>query len=184
MKQLKQDQIMSTIMEAIFELKELSGKNNSLPNIIMFLISIISTTADLMEIEYPGTAVASYIYTEIEAAMKIEGIKGVRNFLNKNGSINYSVSGIAENDMEMAMNYVGQELGVTLFKVVNEIPRPLRGKEILLRGIEVLLGNVLYGKFKEDNPHKLMDAISEHVHLGLKDLETKIKQFPSKNSKK
>lgn len=183
MDQLKHQKIISTIMQALLELKQLSGKDNGLSNIIMFLITIISTTADLMELEYPGV-VTSYIYTEIEAAMKIGGLRAVRDFQIKHGSINYSVSDIGENDMEKAMNYVGQELGVTLFKVVHEIPLPLRGKEILLRGIEALLGNVLYGKFKEDDPHKLMDLISEHVHTGLKNLETKIKQFPSKNLQK
>lgn len=183
MGQLKQDKIIKTIMEAILELKQISHKDNCLSNIIMFLITIISTTADLMELEYPGVA-TPYIYTEIEAAMKIGGLRAVRDFQIKNGSINYSISNIGENDMEMAMNYVGQELGVTLFKAVHEIPLPLRGKEILLRGIEALLGNVLYGKFKEDDPHKLMDLISEHVHMGLKDLETKIRQFSSKNSNK
>lgn len=180
MDQVKHQKIISTIMQALLELKQLSGKDNGLSNIIMFLITIISTTADLMELEYPGVA-TSYIYSEIEAAMKIGGLQGIRDFQIKHGSTNYSISNIGENDMEMAMNYVGQELGVTLFKVVHEIPLPLRGKEILLRGIEALLVNVLYGKFKEDDPHKLMDLISEHVHMGLKVLETKIKQFPSKD---
>jgi len=176
-----QSEIMGVVINTLLELKKLSGKNNSLSNIIMFLITIISTTADLMELEYPGVA-TSYIYTEIEAAMKIGGIRGVRDFQIKNGSINYSVSDIADDDMEMAMNYVGQELGVTLFKAVHEIPLPLRGKEILLRGIEALLANVLHGKFKEDNPHKLIDSMCEHVHMGLKDLESRIKQFPIKKS--
>lgn len=73
------------------------------------------------------------------------------------------------------MNYVEQELGITLFKVVHEMPLPLRGKEILLRGTEALLANVLYGKFSEDQPHKLLNSICEHVHLGLKDVEMRIK---------
>lgn len=41
-----------------------------------------------------------------------------------------------------------------------------------------MLANVLHGKFSEDQPHKLLDSICEHVHLGLKDLETRIKKFP------
>ena len=107
-------------------------------------------------------------------------LRAIREHQIKNGSSHYSVANIAPDDLEMAMNYVGQELGVTLFKVVHEIPLPLRGKEILLRGIEALLANVLHGKFSEDQPHKLLDSICEHVHLGLKDLETRIKKFPER----
>lgn len=100
----------------------------------MFLIGIISTCADLMELRYPGVAI-QYIYTEIEAAMKLGGFSEIRDHQIKNGSSHYSAANIATDDLETAMNYVRQELGITLFKVVHEIPLPLLGKEILLRGI-------------------------------------------------
>lgn len=181
MKKAKKDpnKLTETMISVLMPLQELCNEDHDLSEISVFLIGVISTCADLMELKHPGVA-TQYIYTEIEAAMKLGGLRSIRDHQIKNGSSHYSVANIAPDDLETAMNYVGQELGITLFKVIHEIPLPLRGKEILLRGIEALLANVLHGKFSEDQPHKLLDSICEHVHLGLKDLETRIKKFPER----
>jgi len=173
---------------ALQQLQHLSDPNLSenediLIDLPILLTGIITTCADLMEIDYPGIA-TQYIYTEIEAAMKLGGLHAIRNYQLKHGSRNYSVSNIADNDMETAMNYVGQALSTTLFKVVQEVPLPLRTKGLFLHGVEVFLANLLHGKFAEDNPHKLLDSMCEHVHAGLKDLESRIRKFPDKGVRK
>jgi hypothetical protein len=63
----------------------------------------------------------------------------------------YSVSNIEPDDMTTAMNYLGQELSTAFFKGLHELPMSLRKPEMLLRGIEALLTNLLIKKF--DNPH-------------------------------
>ncbi len=82
--------------------------------------------------------------------------------------LRYSVSQIADDDMEAAMNYIGQELGSALSKAVNELPMPLRQQETHLRGIEALLSNVLNQRFT--NPHEILDTLCEHVRMGLDSL--------------
>jgi len=90
------------------------------------------------------------------------------------GSVNYSVSNIAEDDMETGMNYLGQQLTTALFKGLHELPMPLRNQEMLLRSVEVLLSNLLNEKFKDD-AHRLLDSFCEHVHMALTDLESRKK---------
>ncbi|MGI9214620.1 MAG: hypothetical protein ACR2HS_02895 [Gammaproteobacteria bacterium] len=63
------NKMLELMTSTLLELKNLSDKDNTLSTIVMFLISIISTAADLMELECSGVA-TQYIYTEIEAAMK------------------------------------------------------------------------------------------------------------------
>jgi hypothetical protein len=110
-----------------------------------------------------------------EAAAKMCGIRAIRKQQLELGAINYSVSNIQGDDKETAMNYIGQELATTLFKVIHELPLPLRSLEMFLRGIEALLSNLLNQKFQDHNPHKVLDNFCEHVHMALNDL---------KNSKK
>jgi len=181
----KLTEIINISLQQLQDLSDpkLSRDSNILTDLPIFLTSIITTCSDLMEIDYPGVA-TQYIYTEIEAAMKLGGLRAIKDYQLKNGSRNYSVSNIADDDLETAMNYVGQALSVTLFKVIQEVPLPLRTKELLLHSVEVLLTNLLHGKFAEDKPHKLLDSVCEHVHIGLKALESRIKQFPDKGVKK
>tara|TARA_B110000879_G_scaffold208822_1_gene295201 strand:+ start:73 stop:351 length:279 start_codon:yes stop_codon:yes gene_type:complete len=83
----------------------------------------------------------------------------------------YSLSDIEPDDATKAMNYVGEKLSVILFKSICELPTELRTEEMMLRGIEALLGNLLNQKFS--NPHDILDSFCEHVHSSLKDLETR-----------
>lgn len=72
--------------------------------------------------------------------------------------------------MTTAMNYLGQELATTLFKALHELPMPLRKPEMLLRGVEALLTNLINQKF--DNPHNILDSFCDHVHMSLTDIES------------
>ena len=127
----------------------------------------MSTAIDIAKIGHPGAGI--YLYSEIEAAAK-EGNYSLIKETQGRGGCSYSVSNLEPDDRVGAMNYVGQELGATLFKAVNELPLALRKDEIFLRSIEVLLGNVLHSKFNE-NSHNILDSLAEHVHMGLSDLD-------------
>ena len=132
-----------------------------------FLLGVVSTSVDLIELSSPGSA--PYLYADIEAAAKAGGLQAIKQAEAVGGTIHYSVSSIAPDDMDRAMNHVGQELGTTLFKVIHELPLPLRKPETMLRGIEVLLANLLSQKFK--NSHAILDGLCEHVHMALTALE-------------
>jgi len=54
------------------------------------------------------------------------------------------------------------------------LPLPLRSSEVLLRGMEALVSNLLNQKF--DNPHQILDSFCEHVHMSLDDLESRGKR--------
>ena len=160
---------------ALFELKtltELDGSNKQalFDNVKLFLTGVMSTAIDLVEIEQPGSATA--LYAEIEAAAKIGGLRAIVDFQNTHSERTYSVSQIADNDMETSMNYIGQELGTTLVKSVNELPMPLRQPETYLRGIEALLGNVLNQRF--NSPHDILESFCEHVHMALDSLKRSV----------
>lgn len=148
------------------------GKNQSelLEQINLFILSVISTAADLVEVSIPGGG--AVIYTEVEAGAKMKGIKSIAAALQKN-SPHYSVSNIDSNDMPTAMNYIGQQLIITLTKAIYELPQPLRNVETQLRGIEALLANFLNQSF--DNPQDILDSFCEHVHMALNDLNGKPK---------
>lgn len=160
-----------TMTQALFELKALTELEHSRSQDLFkfvktFLIGIISTSIDMVEIEQPGISTA--LYAEVEAIAKMGGLRAIADFQNKYSDRSYSVSQIAEDDMEAAMNYIGQELGSALSKAVNELPMPLRQQETPLRGIEALLSNVLNQRFT--NPHEILDELCEHVHMSLDSL--------------
>ena len=98
-----------------------------------------------------------------------KGLNAIKNVQSANGLLGYSVSNIEPDDMTTAMNYMGQELGTALFKALHELPISLRKPEILLRGIEALLANLLSQKF--DSSHQILDSLCEHVHMTLDDLK-------------
>lgn len=50
-----------------------------------------------------------------------------------------------------ATDYMGQQLGIALFKALHELPLPLRDEEMVL---EALLANLLDQKFKQYNAKK------------------------------
>lgn len=161
-----------TITNALFELRALTELDTSSPQELFgfvktFLMGIISTSVDLVEMQQPGIATA--LYAEVEAIGKMGGLRSIAEFQDKFSDRTYSVSQIADDDMEAAMNYIGQELGTTLIKSMNELPLSLRQPETALRSIEALLGNMLNQKFT--NPHDILDSLCEHVHLALDSLE-------------
>lgn len=182
------DKLQGIMTDALLQMQVLIASDENrredyLSAINLFLTGVISTAADMAEVIFPGSS--SYVYTEIEAASKEGGLRAVRDAQAKGRS--YSVSNIAPDDFGEAMNYIGQELGITLFKHIHDLPVPLRKPEMLLRGIEALLGNVLDQKFGEafgEDPHKILDSLCEHVHMALKDLKTRreVAKAQEKNS--
>ncbi len=133
----------------------------------VFLLGVISTVVDLVEIENPGSA--PFIYADVEAAAKAGGLRSIKEMQDVTGSMHYSVSNIASDDPVTAMNYLGQELSTALFKGIHELPLPLRKPEMMLRGVEALLANLLSQKFS--NSHDILDSLCGHVHMALSDLE-------------
>ena len=68
------NKLAETMVSVLMPLQKLCNEDHDLSDISVFLIGIISTCADLMELKYPGVA-TQYIYTEIEAAMKLGGLR-------------------------------------------------------------------------------------------------------------
>ena len=132
-----------------------------------FLLGVVSTSIDLIELSSPGSA--PLLYADVEAAAKMGGLRAIKEAQKQMGSPHYSVSNIEPDDMETAMNYLGQELGTALFKSLHELPLPLSKPEAMLRGIEALLANLLNQKF--NNAHDVLDSLCEHVHMALTALE-------------
>lgn len=168
------DELNQVMTTAIFQLqkivtKDLVKKHNFLSVVKLFLSSIISTAGDLVELAEPGSA--QIMYADLEALVKAGGFRAIRKQQADQGSTNYSVSNIDDNDPTTAMNYLGKELSTTLFKAIHELPMPLRSPEMLLRGIEALLANLLNQKF--NNAHEILDDFCGHVHMALDDLKIK-----------
>lgn len=171
-KQNVYDELKIIMTDALLQMRTLveSGAAESvdfLSSLKVFLIGVISTAAGIGETFTEGAS--SWLYAEIEAAAKNGGVDIIQK---KTASKNqYSVSDIAPDDYANAMNYVGQALSTTLFKAIHELPTPLRKPEMLLRGVESLLGNLLHQKFS-DNAHDILDSLCEHIHMALDDLES------------
>lgn len=167
------DELSQVMNNALFQLQHLVNQNQSqqpdfLGIIKTFLLGIISTAVDLVEVTRPGST--PILYADLEAAMKMGGLREIAKVSSNHGTAHYSVSNIDENDMASGMNYIGQQLSVTLFKSLHELPMPLRNQEMMLRSVEVLLANLLNQKFT-NNPHQILDSLCEHVHMALTDLE-------------
>ncbi len=164
------------ITQALFKLKDLVDNDEEYEMdyhqvVTLFLQGIISTSIDLAELHYPG--VSPMIYADIESSSKLGGLRAIAKMQSENGSISYSVSDIGAHDKTTAMNYLGQQMSTTLFKGIHELPLPLRNQEMLVRGVEALLANLLNTKF--DNPHAVLDNFCEHVHMALNDLTVRVK---------
>jgi hypothetical protein len=159
-------QVMTTVHELI---DSESQGNNLVPIINLFLLGVVSITVDLVELDFPGSA--PLIFAEVEAAAKSGGLRAIKAMQSTNGHSYYSVSGIEPDDMATAMNYLGQELSIALFKGMHELPTTLQKPEMWLRGIEAMLANLLSQKF--DNPHEVLDSLCRHVHMALVDLESR-----------
>lgn len=110
----EQKQIMT---DALLKMSKLSeSKSKTSPQYLemtkMFLIGIMSTAADLAEVQSQGAS--HWLYAEMEAAARNRGLEGIVNA----GGASYSLSDINENDLPMAMNYIGQNLSTALFKSI------------------------------------------------------------------
>ena len=167
------DEINQVMLNAFMKLQtlvdnDLSQKDNFLLIVQKFLLGIVSTVVDLVEVSLPGSA--PLIYADVEAAAKLGGLRAIVKWSSDYGSPHYSVSNITEHDMTAAMNYMGQQLTTALFKGLHELPLPLRNQEMLLRSVEALLANLLKQKF--DNPHRILDSFCDHVHMALNDVES------------
>lgn len=166
------DELNKIMAGSLFQLKKLiendpEQKLDLLSAVKVFLLGVISTAVDLLEIENPGSA--PLIYADVEAAAKAGGLRSIKKMQDVTGSVHYSVSNIDADDPVTAMNYLGQELSTALFKGIHELPLPLRKSEMMLRGVEALLANLLNQKF--NNPHDILDSLCEHVHMALSDLQ-------------
>jgi hypothetical protein len=157
---------------SLFELKEaivddLDNNHDLISIVQVFLLGVMSTSVDLVEINHTGSA--PIIYADVEAAAKEGGMRSIEKMKKETGSTTYSVSKISPDDMTAAMNYLGDKLSSTLFKGLYELPMPLRKTETMLRAIEALLANLLNQKF--NNAHVILDDLCAHVHMALNDLE-------------
>jgi len=165
------DELNKIMADSLFQIKKLTDKDHEqkldlLSMVKVFLLGVISTAVDLVEIESPGSA--PFIYADVEAAARAGGLRSIKKMQDVTRSVHYCVSNIGANDPVTAMNYLGQELSTALFKGIHELPLPLRKPEMMLRGVEALLANLLSQKF--NNPHDILDSLCEHVHMALSEL--------------
>lgn len=173
------DDLRTIMTRSLIEMQTLVENNvvkevDFVPMASLFLIGLMSTAADLAEVVTRGSA--AYLYSEVEAAAKNGGLRSVVKAQEQGGN-KYSVSDIAPDDLPAAMNYLGQELGAALFKHIHDLPKQLRTVEVLLRGVEALMTNLLHQKFNApENPHEILDSFCEHVHMALDDLAKKQKK--------
>ena len=139
------DELNKIMVDSLFQIKKLIDKDTEqqvdlLSTVKVFLLGVISTAVDLVEIENPGSA--AFIYADVEAAAKAGGLRSIKEMQDDTGSMHYSVSNIASDDPVTAMNYLGQELSTALFKAIHELPLPLRKPEMMLRGIFIIISTL------------------------------------------
>jgi|TARA_R110002167_G_scaffold184717_1_gene385180 hypothetical protein len=139
------------------------------PLIATSIVGLVSTLADLAEIENEGSA--TYLFKEVEAGIKEGGISKIKQIQDEKGSAQYSISDLEPHDLAGGMNYVGGRLSVTLAEAIHELPLPMRKPEMFLRAIEALLANLLSQKF--DASHEVLDQLCEHIHMSLRDLQSR-----------
>ena len=168
------DELKTIMTDALLQMRMLSESGaienvDFLNAIKVFLLSIISTAAGISEAITEGGA--TWLYSEIETATKQSNLDFIQTKTTSKNQ--YSISDIEPDDFPSAMNYIGQALSTTLFKSIHELPQSLRKPEMLLRGVESLLGNLLHQKFSEHGTHKILDDLCEHVHMALDDLEAR-----------
>ena len=133
-----------------------------------FILGLLYVAANLGESVTPGTG--GHIYALLEKGVKEKGLEFIRNKQIELGGRAYSVSDLAPDDFEGAMNYLGNELSVSLFKHIHDLPLPLRTPEMPLRAMQALMANVLYDKFQM-MCHEILDQLCQNTHLCLSELE-------------
>lgn len=168
------DDLNRTMASALKELQrlvdaDLSSRRDFVPVVSAFLGGVVSTGAGLVELQLPGGGLA--VLASVEAFAKARAVNSVRAAVTSVEQRSDSVSEIAVSDVPAAMNYLGLELSVALFKAIHELPAAHRKPEMLLRGVEALLANLLSQRFANSSPHDVLDSLCEHVHMALDDLE-------------
>ena len=166
-------ELTRVMQEALLQLQSLVKHNpeqspDFLGVVKTFLLGVISTAVDLTEITHPGST--PMLYADLEAIMKAGGLREIAKVAANHGTAQHSIANIDEDDRASGMNYIGQQLSITLFKSLYELPAPLQNQEMMLRSVEVLLANLLHQKFTHQ-AHQLLDSLCEHVHMALTDLE-------------
>lgn len=166
-------ELTKVMHEALLQLQRLVSQNpEQQPDVLgvvkTFLLGVISTAIDLTEVTHPGST--PMLYADLEAAMKMGGLREIAKVASNHGTTQYSVAHIDEDDRASGMNYIGQQLSITLFKSLYELPQSLQNQEMMLRSVEVLLANLLNQKFANQS-HQILDSLCEHVHMALTDLE-------------
>ncbi|WP_238400267.1 hypothetical protein [Legionella bononiensis] len=149
------------ISDSLLKIAQLAENNTQVMGTLM--LNIISSIGALAENTSQGASAA--LYSELEAFAKSKNPKNAANSANQS----FTSTNIADDDYYSAMNYIGQNLVGTLFKSINELPAPLRTHEMLLSGIEGMLGNVLHQKFST-NAHEKLDGFYKHIRMHLNEL--------------
>lgn len=170
------DELQTIMTNAMLEMRRITEltptkKETFIPMIKLFMQSVISSAVDIVGVNFPGAG--AYLYADLEAMAKEGGFREIIQAQLRNGAPSYWVSNIKPNDIDTAMNYLGQQLSTTLYKALNELPESLRTEEMPLRGIEAALTNLLDQKFA--NPHIILNSFCEHVHMSLNDLKRRKK---------
>lgn len=168
------DRLETVMKNALFKLKslvdpDLTQKTDFVPIVTLFLQSLISTAADLAEFSCPGAG--AYLYSEIEAGAKAGRLRAIEDITTQKESVSGSVSDLSLEDVEIAMNHLGQTLSHALFKGLSELPNPFQNQDMVLRGVEVLLTNLLYKNFEE--PHPVLEQFCDTVYAALASLSSK-----------
>lgn len=166
------DALIKIVYDTLLQLQRLINQDQSrepdfLEFVKTFLLNTVSTTISLAEAGHPGSA--PLLYTEMEAEMRNKALREMAAFSAQFGSVLYSATSIDENDKTGGMNYIGQQLVVTLFRSLCELPKTMRNDDMVLRAIGVLLVNLLNKQFAQ-NAHQVLDRLCAHVHLVLDDL--------------
>lgn len=166
------DELIRGMQELLLQLQHLVAHGQSqqpdfLSVVKAFLLDVVSTVIELAEANHPGSALL--LYADLETVMRVGGFCHADSVpLNQNNS-HHSASGIEPHDMTHGMNYIGQQLAITLFKSLHELPLTLRNDDMMLHGLEALLVNLLRQNFTQ-NAHQVLDRLCERVHLELNDL--------------
>lgn len=165
------DQIKAMVRDLFLDLrkiiKDVDQGDDFLQVVCLFLHAIISTVADLVELSNPGAK--HYILSDIE-----EWTGGLRAF--HESGVDYQVPNIKPDDSERAMNYLGKAIHEALFRGLFTLPKSLQNEEMILSSTEAFLANLLNQICNNpgdisDNPHDVLDILSEHVHMCLDDLQ-------------
>lgn len=112
----KENEIISELnkvmIKSLLELEklvtsDLSQRHDFLWVVNTFLLGVISTAVDLVEVTAPGSG--PMLYADIEAAARLGGLRAIKDWQSAHGMTD-SVSGIDPEDTTTAMNYLGKEI--------------------------------------------------------------------------